>query len=335
MKSNKVAIVLFNLGGPDCLKSVPHFLFNLFYDRAILRISNPIRYLLAQGLSRWRKKEAQKIYATLGGKSPLLENTLAQGQVLEELLHRESTDFTFKSFVCMRYWHPMTEQVAREVSDFGADHIILLSLYPQYSTTTIESSLAAWMNEVRNSSIAGVATQKILCYPTMLGFTKEIACKIKAALESLSSEEQSSVRLLFSAHSLPQKIIKAGDPYQRQVEESVAAVMFHLGRDYDYQICYQSRVGPVQWIGPSTESELERVSRDKKSVIVIPISFVSEHSETLYELDIQYKNLAEKLSIPNYIRIATVSDSPQYIRGLAGLVFDAIGIERSKDLTDV
>lgn len=307
----KTAIVLFNLGGPDSLEAVRPFLFNLFNDKAIIGLPQPMRWLLARYISGKRAPVARGIYQHLGGKSPLLEQTDEQARALEARLGKD-----FKVVVAMRYWHPFAAQALAEISAWGAERVILLPLYPQYSTTTSGSSLKQW-----HALAAGrfKETRVVCCYPVLSGFVGAMAENIAA--ERAKAAELGRPRVLFSAHGLPQSIIDKGDPYQRQVEQSAAAVVEALGiEDLDWAICYQSRVGKAKWIGPSTEEELERAGADKVPVVVAPIAFVSEHSETLVELDIEYRHLAESLGIPGYFRASTVRSHPDFIAGLAQLV---------------
>ena len=240
---------------------------------------------------------------------------------MEELLNKESTDFMFKAFVCMRYWHPRANEMVRQVQEYSPQRIVLLSLYPQYSTTTIESSIREWRQRVA-SEFSGVKTDAIECYPTLDGFVKTAALetlKVMAACEQRAAGGD-DFRVLFSAHGLPQKIVDQGDPYRQQVEETVMAIRAEIGRPIDAKICYQSRVGPMRWLAPSTEDEIVRAGKEGKAVILVPVSFVSEHSETLYELDIMYKDLADQSGVPNFTRVPTVGCAAAFIEGLAGLV---------------
>lgn len=300
----KKAVILLNLGGPDSLQSVKPFLFNLFNDRAIIGLPQPFRYLLAKLISGGREKKAQGIYANLGGKSPLLELTQAQADALQQKLGNE-----YKVFVCMRYWHPMSAEVAKQVREYAPDEIILLPLYPQYSSTTTGSSI----NDFRRSY--GDANYKtVMCYPLEEKFIAAHVELIKPQLEA-----NPDARILFSAHGLPQKVIDAGDPYEFQVEYTSVAVAEKLGAT-DWMICYQSKVGKLQWLEPSTEDEIKRAGADGKDVIIVPIAFVSEHSETLVELDIQFRDLAKEMGVKKYIRIPALGTHPLFIEALANVV---------------
>lgn len=307
----KTAVILFNLGGPDSLDAVKPFLFNLFNDKAIIGAPQPIRWLLAKYISGKRAPIARDIYRQLGGKSPLLQQTKDQANALQDLLGKD-----FKVIVAMRYWHPFADQALAEAKQWGAERVVLLPLYPQFSTTTSGSSLKQW-HQLAGASFGESRT--VCCYPVQSGLVRAMTEKLR--IEWDKAAEFGVPRVLFSAHGLPQSIIDKGDPYQRQVEQTAKAVVAALGfATLDWAICYQSRVGPAKWIGPSTEQELERAGRDGVPVVVIPVAFVSEHSETLVELDIEYRHLAEKLDIPAYFRVPAVSSHPEFIKGLAELV---------------
>lgn len=320
----KTAVVLFNLGGPDSLEAVQPFLFNLFHDRAIIGLPQPLRYLVAKLISTRRAPIAKEIYAQMGGKSPLNEQTFAQANALDAALGEG-----FKSFVCMRYWHPMSAEVAKQVKAYDPDRIILLPLYPQFSTTTTNSSWKNWGVAARKAGL-NAPTQLLCCYPENEDFANAQAELIKEKMAAVKDTSK-PLRLLFSAHGLPEKIVKGGDPYQWQVEQSVKAVMNALirmepeAKNHEVQVCYQSRVGPLQWIGPSTDDELKRAGEDGVNVVLTPIAFVSEHSETLVELDIEYGHLAKESGVAEYLRVPTVQTHPTFIAGLAKLVKGANG----------
>ncbi|WP_142849179.1 ferrochelatase [Telmatospirillum sp. J64-1] len=315
---SRTAIVFFNLGGPDSPEAVKPFLFNLFNDPCIIGVPTPVRYLLAKLISARRAPVAREIYGRIGGKSPLLELTQEQAKALEEAMDGET-----KVFIAMRYWHPMTEETVAAVKAWKPDQVVLLPLYPQYSTTTSKSSIGLWRQKAAAAGLE-VPTRTICCYPTAPGMIEAFAALIAPKLDEAAAHGRP--RLLFSAHGLPKKVIAAGDPYQWQVEQSSAAVVSALNRpDLDWAVCYQSRVGPLEWIGPSTEAELKRAGQDKVPVVVVPIAFVSEHSETLVELDIEYGELAHEVGIPAYLRVPALGSHPAFIRALADLVGKADG----------
>ena len=321
----RIAVVLFNLGGPDAPEAVQPFLFNLFNDPAIIALPQPLRWALATVVSHRRTTVAQEIYSHIGGASPLLEETRRQADALGDALTDLGSDGgDIGIFIAMRYWHPMSEETALEVSAFAPDRIVLLPLYPQFSTTTTASSLAAWRREAVKCGL-DAPTTSYCCYPAEHGLVAAHAAGIGAGLDEAARGGRP--RLLFSAHGLPKKIVDKGDPYVWQVERSAAAVARALAPDYpdlDWTVCYQSRVGPLEWVGPSTDEELARAGADGVPVVVAPIAFVSEHSETLVELDIEYRKLAGERGVPAYVRVPALGAAAPFIDGLAGLVRRAV-----------
>ena len=310
----RTAVVVFNLGGPDSLEAVKPFLFNLFNDPSIIRQPRPLRWLIAKLISIRRTPVAKKIYRQIGGRSPILEETCQQAEALQRNLGDRDD---YRVFVAMRYWRPFAEDCATEVKSYGPDRIILLPLYPQFSTTTTQSFHRAWKIAAAKNDLSCPMTM-ICCYPTEPGLIDAMVMQTKSSLERVMQKPN---RILFSAHGLPEKFIAAGDPYQAQIEMTVAAIVYRLEiPDLDYVICYQSRVGPVEWLRPYTDDEIRRAGRDGVSVTVIPVAFVSEHSETLVELDIEYAKLAKDVGVPEYIRGATVGVNQDFIQGLARLV---------------
>ena len=316
--TRRTAVVLFNLGGPDSPAAVKPFLRNLFSDPAILRQPALPRWLLARLIAALRAPKARRIYGRIGGGSPILAQTRAQAGALSEAIR----DLDARVFVCMRYWHPMASETAQEVGDFAPDRIVLLPLYPQFSTSTTASSFAAWD---RAAAAAGLVaeTRRVCCYPAEPGFVEALARLTRREIERASRFGR--CRVLFSVHGLPKKFVAAGDPYQAQVERTVAAVAARLdGLRFDPVVCYQSRVGPLAWLGPSTEDEIERAGADGAPVVVRPGAFVSEHSETLVELDMDYARRAEAAGVPAYLRTPAVGTDAAFVGGLAGLVRRAL-----------
>ncbi|SDH59440.1 ferrochelatase [Roseospirillum parvum] len=316
----RLAVVVFNLGGPDGLDAIEPFLFNLFSDPAIINLPLIIRKPLAWYIARKRAPIAREIYSKIGGRSPLVDQTQAQAEALEESLADLADEV--RVFVAMRYWHPLVPEAVRAVQAFDPDHVVLLPLYPQYSTSTTESSFAAWHKYARRAGLAP-PTQEICCYPINDGWLEAQASLITTTIEDMRRRDGTDkpFRVLFSAHGLPKKVIERGDPYQWQVEETARAVVGALDiPDLDWTVCYQSRVGPLEWIGPSTEEEIARAGVDKVALIVVPIAFVSEHSETLVELDIEYGELAEASGVPAYYRVPAVGIDQRFIDGLGRLV---------------
>ena len=326
--TKKVAVILFNLGGPDQLDAVQPFLFNLFNDPAIIRLPNPFRFLLAKLISKRRAPFAREIYKLIGGKSPLLDLTEDQAQALDKQLNKgtdEQGDVLYKSFIAMRYWKPFSDETAQRVKDFNPDEVVLLPLYPQFSTTTTGSSFKDWH---RASAAAGLTVphRSICCYPDNKGLVEAYVQLAKPMLEKALGAH-SSVRLLLSAHGLPEKIVNAGDPYPDHVNITADHVVAGLKAalphsDFHATLCYQSRVGPMKWIGPSTEDMIAQAAQNNEALVVLPIAFVSEHSETLVELDIEYKELAEEKGVSGYYRVPAVGCHPDFIGGLVARIHD-------------
>ena len=308
------AVILFNLGGPDKLESVEPFLFNLFNDPEILSIPSIFRYPLAKFISKRRAPIAKNIYKEIGNRSPILELTQEQAISLENSL---STKGDYKCFVVMRCWHPRAKDVIKQVKEFNPEEIILLPLYPQFSAATSGSSINEWKDLCKKENF-NVKTKIICCYPTESNFVKSHANLIRKTIQNTESK---NFKLLFSAHGLPEIKIKKGDPYQWQVEETVEKIMLELkDMNLDYTTSYQSRVGPLKWIGPSTDDEIVKYSKEKKGIVIVPVAFVSEHSETLVELDIEYKKLAEKNGCSFYKRVPALGVEENFIRSLTELV---------------
>lgn len=315
-KNQKIAVVLMNLGGPLKENDIKPFLFNFFMDKNIITAPLPVRWMLAKWISFSRGRgAAKKSYAALGGKSPLLENTQVQADALQDLLRKNYPEL--KVFVSMRYWHPLSQQTIRDVKNYAPDRVILLPLYPQFSTTTSFSSIQNWESEAKKAGFA-VPTEKICCYPYHQGFTDASVDLIRAALSKVQGKK---VRVLFSAHGLPEKIIEAGDPYQHQCEQSAQKIANALNvENLDWQVCYQSRVGRLKWIGPSTEEALDKAAADGVGVVVYPHAFVNEHVETLVEIEEEYREYAQHKGIPYFARVPTVSAHPSFIACLGNLV---------------
>ena len=313
----KKAVILFNLGGPDKLENVEPFLFNLFNDPAILNLPKFFRYPLAKLISNRRTPTAKKIYQELGGSSPILKLTEEQSKALELKLNNDDQTSEYKCFIVMRCWHPRAEEVINYVKSFNPDEIILMPLYPQYSAATSGSSIKEWGDICKKNEFK-IKTSTICCYPTdenfVLAHKEEIIKKI-TNLENF--------KLIFSAHGLPEKNIKKGDPYQWQVEQSVNKIIESLNvKNLDWILSYQSRVGPLKWIGPSTEDIIVKNSESGKHIVQVPIAFVSEHSETLVELDIEYKELADKNGCKNYTRVPALGTNENYIKAMSDLIIN-------------
>ena len=317
---SRTAIVLFNLGGPDSLEAVRPFLTNLFNDPAIIRVPALLRSMLAAFIARRRAPVARGIYAKMGNRSPILPNTEAQARALERVLGADA-----KAFIAMRYWHPMTAETVKSVKAYAPDQVILLPLYPQFSTTTTASSYQLWCDEAARQGLTA-PTRLVCCYPTEPGFIQASAGLVREGLQAAAAQVPGAKPLLIlSAHGLPKKIVDDGDPYVAHVEASAAAIVAQLGLKPDeWVVSYQSRVGPLEWVKPATDAVVLQAAKDKRALVVYPIAFVSEHSETLVELDIEYRHLAEANGAAAYVRVPAVGTHPAFIGGLANLVNAAL-----------
>ena len=319
----KKAVILFNLGGPDSLSAVEPFLFNLFNDPAIISLPTILRFPLAKLISKKRAPIAKAIYAEMGGKSPILEETQAQASAIEQSLQKE--DDEYKCFIVMRCWNPRATETIKKVKKFNPDQIILLPLYPQYSDATSGSSIKEWLTICKKEDLIA-ETKVICCYPTEKDFILSYSNLIKSKIDL---NKLNDTTLIFSAHGLPENKIKQGDPYQWQVEQSVKELVRKISiENLNYILSYQSRVGPLKWIGPSTENVIKDEAKKQKIIVIVPIAFVSEHSETLVELDIEYKKLAEKNGSKEYIRIPAVRTNEDFINSLKSTILKTSSSEK-------
>lgn len=318
---SRTAVVIYNLGGPDSPDAIQPFLFNLFSDPLILRQIAPVRWLLAKFISSRRAPVAKEIYARIGGRSPIREETQAQVDALDKNLNKGGD---FKVFMAMRYWHPFAEECLDSVVAYAPDEIILLPLYPQFSTTTTGSFLRVWKSLVLQRDIK-TPTTSICCYPKEEGFINSVAELARVSIEEAGGLSVNP-KVLFSAHGIPKNFVEAGDPYQSHVEMTVDAIVKSLAiQNLDYMVCYQSRVGPVEWLKPYTDHVITEFSAQGRPIVVVPVAFVSEHSETLVELDIEYRDLALKNGASAYVRTPTVGICDGFVEGLAALVRKSLG----------
>lgn len=311
----KLAVVLFNLGGPDSPEAIEPFLRNLFSDPAIISLPAVLRLPLAWFIARRRTPFAREIYARIGGRSPILEETQAQARALESALAAQGHEA--RAFIAMRCWTPFSDAAAQAVKAWAPERVVLLPLYPQYSSTTTASSIKDWNRAARANGIT--APQSVVrSYPAEPGFISALADSIRETWAK--TKPGLRYRLLLSAHGLPERVIARGDPYQGQVEQTATALVRELGMDgLDHVVCYQSRVGPLKWIGPATDAEVERAGREGLGIVIAPIAFVSEHSETLVELDMDYAKLAKASGAADFLRAPTVGTRKAFIDALAGL----------------
>ncbi len=317
--NKKIAVILFNLGAPSSLDTVEQFLFNLFSDKAIIALPQPFRFFLAKLISKLRVKKSQKIYAALGGKSPLLDITTAQADALAKEL---SFIGNFKTFVAMRYSYPFAQDVVEKIVDYQPDEIILLPLYPQFSSTTSDSSINDFLKRINLECKIKV----VCCYPSEQDFIKSHAVLIEQTIAKKYDQNLSDFRFLFSAHGIPKKLVLKGDPYVFHVTKTTEKIIEKLAetlavdiKKIDFQICYQSKVGPMEWTSPTLEHAIRKAELDKKIPVIIPVSFVSDHSETLVELDMEYKDLAKKIGTKDYLRVPALNLEGNFIKGLLAI----------------
>ncbi|MDA8363083.1 MAG: ferrochelatase [Gammaproteobacteria bacterium] len=314
----KTAVVLFNLGGPDSLDAVEPFLYNLFSDPDIFRL--PLAFLtqrvFARLLSRRRVAPARAGYAAIGGKSPLLDNTRRQAEALQRALQEHGP---FEVFICMRYWNPRATEVVSRLKDRGHTHVVLMPLYPQYSVTTTGSSYNEFMRECERQNYRA-ATRLIRQWHDAHDYQQAIISSISAEIAKFPDPDPAHVSLLFSAHGLPQKIVDRGDPYEQQIRATFEALNRQLGWP-DVTLCYQSRVGPLKWLQPYTDDVIREKGRGGvRQLLIYPIAFVSDHTETLYELGILYRKVAADAGIEHYRVAPALNDDPLLIRALERLI---------------
>jgi ferrochelatase len=322
--AKKIAVITYNLGGPDSLDAVEPFLFNLFNDKHIITLPQPFRYFLAKTISFFRSSKSKGIYEKMGGRSTILPETQEQAKELSNYLNVNCSmerQIQYDVIPLMRYWHPMTEQVVREVRKGEYDNIVLIPMYPHFSTTTTLSSLREWFKKANDMP----PTTMVCCYYKTPGFIDAYVDLISQTISKIVTSK--TIRILFSAHSIPQHISDMGDPYKMQIEESVREIAekLHLERmdNIKHTICYQSKVGRMKWLEPDIQSELLAAGKRDEVVVVVPISFTSEHSETLVELDIDYADLARDNNIDFY-RVSTLRTHHLFIKTLAALVVKSL-----------
>lgn len=320
MEEKTVGVVLFQLGGPDSPEAVEPFLYNLFSDPDIidLPVGRWARQPLARLAASSRAKKVQHHYAAIGGRSPIRELTERQAAALEVELGRS---LRARVVVAMRYWHPLSEEAIAKLEAAGVNELVLLPLYPQYSKTTSGSSLNEWKRKYKPRPDVPVRTIHHF-YDHSL-YLQALVEKINLGLQSFALPE--NVQLVFSAHGVPVSIIEAGDPYVGQTEETVRLVLKAGGWRNPHLLCYQSKVGPGRWVQPSLVNTLRQLGRQGvRNVLVIPISFVSDHVETLNEINIEAREIAEQAGIAGFAMMPALNDSPTFITALADLVLKEV-----------
>ena len=318
--ARRVGIVLFQLGGPDTLEAIEPFLYNLFCDPDIIdfpfaRIG---RKPLAKLISTTRARKVQHHYSTIGGGSPIRKHTEQQARVLQAELRNQGMDA--HCFVAMRYWHPFTDEAIARLRAAECDEVVLLPLYPQYSSTTTGSSLNEW----RRLFTDDIPVHNVKTFYRHGSYLDAVIEKVNEALGRFP--DPSMPDIVFSAHSIPMSVIEKGDPYQRQIEETVELLMQRGGWRNPHRLCYQSKVGASRWLQPSLHQTLRRLSAEYvREVCVVPVAFVSDHVETLGEIDHEARHEAQTLGITQFEMSAGLNDSPKFIGALVQIVQQALG----------
>jgi len=330
MNPDRIAVVLFQLGGPDSLDAIEPFLFNLFMDPDIINFpfARFVRRPLAKYISSKRSKKVAVNYAAIGGKSPILDLTRAQATALEAELNKR---FSAKVFVAMRYWNPLTSVAAEEVRTGRFNQIILLPLYPQYSITTTGSSVNEWNRQCQRIGLTGVPQETVHHFYENPDYIGAMVDNINVALSRFEGVPSSEIHLLFSAHGVPVSIIENGDPYQKHIEATVRLVAELGGWASPHTLCYQSKVGPAQWLKPSLIETIDRFGAEGvKSVLVIPVAFLTDHIETLHEINIETRHRAMALGISRFEMVPGLNSHPKLIKALADEVTRRVSIQKSK-----
>jgi len=311
----KVAVVLFNLGGPDSIEAIEPFLYNLFCDPDIFNLPFGQK-LFAKFISSMRAPKVANEYKLIGGKSPINEWTEKQRSMLEVSLRNnyESIDV----YTAMRYWNPLTKEVVANIESKNYDKIILLPLYPHYSITTTGSSFNEWNRHYKGDRTKLIFVNDYYINPK---YIEAINQQIDETLLRFDEKVRNEIQIVFSAHGTPISLVKKGDPYSQHIKQTVETVMKLRKYSHDHHLCFQSKVGPMKWLEPATDTMIEKlVSQNKKNLLIVPISFVSDHVETLFELDIEYRHVAEKVGIDNYIVMNGLNDSQLFIEALSDIV---------------
>lgn len=311
---SKIAVVLLNLGGPDSLNAVQPFLENLFNDPDIFKL--PFQKSLARFISKKRTPKVQKEYELIGGKSPINEWTEKQRSMLENQLRNLENDVDV--MVAMRYWKPLTQEVVTKVETGNYDKVVMLPLYPHFSVSTTGSSFNEWKRFYKGDSSKLIYIDSYQTHPL---YIKAINERIDETLLRFPEDIRKDVQLVFSAHGTPVSYVKKGDPYSFHIKETIEEVMKQRNYSHPHHQCFQSKVGPAKWLEPATDTMIEELAAEgKKHLLIIPISFVSDHVETSFELDIEYRHVADKVGIENYIVMTGLNDSQLYVEALFDLV---------------
>ncbi|MDZ7766066.1 MAG: ferrochelatase [Melioribacteraceae bacterium] len=321
---SKTAVVLFQLGGPDSIDAIEPFLYNLFQDPDIFKL--PFQKTLAKIISSKRAPKVAEEYELIGGKSPINEWTEKQRKLLEDELKKILDEVDV--ITAMRYWHPLTDVAAKKVEEGNYDKVVLLPLYPHYSISTIGSSFNEWKRKYNGDTSKHIYINNF--YKNQ-NYIKALNEKIDETLGRFPEDIRNEVQIVFSAHGTPMSMVKSGDPYSQQIQETVDLVMKARNNSHKHHLCFQSKVGPVKWLEPATDTMIEELAeKGKKHLLIVPISFVSDHVETLFELDIEYREDADKNNIENYIVMKGLNDSPTFITALKEITLNALNETNDK-----
>lgn len=320
-----VAVVLFQLGGPDSIDAVEPFLYNLFRDPDIFDFPGAFlaRNLLARRISSRRAKPAAAHYQTIGGKSPINELTDSQAKELERSLR--SQGISASVFVAMRYWKPFTDEAIRQIQKGSFDQIILLPLYPHFSRATTFSSVNEWKRRIAEANLPGIPTKLVCCYPNHPFYIEALVENINLTMARFDSIDPTDVDLVFSAHGVPVDFITRGDPYKLHIEETVRRTMERGGWPSPHVLCYQSKVGSSRWLEPSFHTTIVDLARKgRRHLLIVPIAFVTNHIETLHEINIEGREEALRHGVRQFEMMPALNSNPQFIRCLTELVKERI-----------
>ena len=315
----KVGVLLFNLGGPETLRDVKPFLYRLFSDPEIIHVKfSPLRKAIAYVIATLRRKTSEGYYSQIGGGSPLRRLTEEQASALANELKRRGRDV--ETFVGMCTWHPFLFEAVDKIDEANIDSLVILPLFPQYSVTTTGSGFAVLRQLIdKHPQFKRLDVQWICSWADQPTYIESFVQAIQRELGKFINPEK--VHLLFSAHSIPESYVRNGDPYLEQTKETVELIMDRLGRQNPYQLSFQSKIGPVKWLEPFTSDVIVKLGKQGvDDVLVIPVSFVSEHIETLYELDILFRKVAADAGVENFRRVPALNSDPVFIRALADIV---------------
>jgi ferrochelatase len=324
--SEKVGVVLLNLGGPDSLDAVEPFLFNLFNDPEIINfpLSFLFRKRLAKLISTRRAPSIQKQYEKIGGRSPIVDLTKKQAALLEQNLQEKGIDA--RVYIAMRYWRPFTDDVVEQIEKDGVKRVVLLPLYPRFSKATTGSSFKEWERQIaERAHLSGIETERVEHYYDFEPYLDAVIERINQCFERFSEDVRDEVHILFSAHGTPMKLVREGDPYSGHICETVTAVKKRGGWVNEHTLCFQSKVGPQKWLTPSTPAVVEELAaQGVKHMLVVPIAFVSDHLETLFELGHEYARLAKEKGVEQYEVMEGLNDSALFAESLAQLVLRSL-----------